>query len=82
MAFKAVARGFGELLAIVKDRLVEIECDILEQNIPLTVGVPTLTPDSDGDAGSNVEDDWDLDKVDIVESSTDEDDYEELDDEE
>jgi hypothetical protein len=39
MAGKFVASMFDNLLKIVKDRLVELECQILEQHMPLTVGV-------------------------------------------
>jgi hypothetical protein len=46
---------------------VEIECQILEQNIPLTVGVP--------------DDDWDLDVVDLDEDSSEEEEDESYDEE-
>ncbi|KAL3942130.1 MAG: hypothetical protein SGBAC_003630 [Bacillariaceae sp.] len=65
MAYKGVATIFNKLLSIVKDQLVELECQILEQKIPLTVGVPTITKESleamevsDGDGD---EDDTDMD---------------------
>jgi hypothetical protein len=67
MAYQSVASAFGKLLSIVKDRLVEIECQILEQNIPLTVGVP--------------DDDWDLDVVDLDEDSSEEEEDESYDEE-
>ena len=38
MIFKLVATAFLKLVAIVKERLVEWECQLLEQSIPLTVG--------------------------------------------
>lgn len=41
-----LTKAFGKLTAIVKDVLVEMECQILEQNIPLTVGVPDMIPPS------------------------------------
>jgi hypothetical protein len=38
MLYKAMAGLFLRLLGVVKERLVEVECQILEQRIPLTVG--------------------------------------------
>mmetsp|Transcript_61377 Transcript_61377/g.176664 ORF Transcript_61377/g.176664 Transcript_61377/m.176664 type:complete len:373 (-) Transcript_61377:31-1149(-) len=46
MAFGYAAKGFGKLSSFVKDMLVEWECSILEQSIPLTVGVPDMVPPS------------------------------------
>merc|ERR1712021_128290 len=46
LAYKGVAVIFNKLLSVVKDQLVELECRILEQKIPLTVGVPTITKES------------------------------------
>ena len=45
MAGKFVANLFDQLVSIVKEKLVEVECDILEEHVPLTVGVPTITED-------------------------------------
>jgi hypothetical protein len=50
MGGKFVAGLFEQLLSVVKDRLVELECQILEQHIPLTVGVPTITAEEDEEA--------------------------------
>lgn len=41
---KFLLKMFSKLVVVVKDRLVEIECEILEQSIPLTIGVPDMTP--------------------------------------
>jgi hypothetical protein len=49
MGGKFVASLFEKLLSVVKDRLVELECQILEQHIPLTVGVPTIDEEADDD---------------------------------
>jgi hypothetical protein len=71
MAYKSVASAFGKLLSFVKDRLVEIECQILEQNIPLTVGVPTIREtEEDIKEDDGEDDDWDLDVVDLDEDSS------------
>jgi hypothetical protein len=37
MAGKSIVGLFDKLLGIVKERLVELECHILEQHIPLTI---------------------------------------------
>jgi hypothetical protein len=36
--FKLMAHLFGKLVGVVKERLVDLECQILESRIPLTVG--------------------------------------------
>jgi hypothetical protein len=68
MAFKFVLSLFDKLLGIVKERLVELECQILEQHIPLTVGVPTIQENDEekeddfdwgGDEDEDAEDDSD-----------------------
>ena len=57
-----MATVFDKLLSIVKDQLVELECQILEHKIPLTVGVPTITKESlKGAAAVDEEEDDDLD---------------------
>lgn len=61
MAYKGVAIVFNKLLSIVKDQLVELECQILEQMIPLTVGVPTITKESLEMSDDNEDDDMDID---------------------
>lgn len=42
MAGKLIANAFGKLHGVVKERLVELECQLLETKIPLTVEVPTI----------------------------------------
>ena len=56
MTGRFVAKMFDKLLKLVKDRLVELECQILEQHIPLTVGVPTISSSDEDDDGV---DGWD-----------------------
>jgi hypothetical protein len=65
MAGKFVAGLFDQLLGIVKERLVELECRILEQHIPLTVGVPIIQP-GDEEVEEEQDDDfgWGGDEVD------------------
>jgi hypothetical protein len=36
--FSYVAKGFSALVLVIKDKLVDLECQILEETIPLTVG--------------------------------------------
>lgn len=38
MAWKLVATSFGKLEGTVRDYIVDLECSILEENIPVTVG--------------------------------------------
>lgn len=45
--FAYAAKAFGSLTMYIKDKLVDLECRILEDTIPLTVGVP------DGGGGNN-----------------------------
>ena len=82
MAWKGFASVFNKLLSVVKDQLVELECRILEQKIPLTVGVPTITKESLGSIATNKEDDvemFDLDEESGESSIEEEDDYDEED---
>lgn len=44
LAFSFLSRRFLDLVSIVKEILVEWECDILERSIPLTLGVPDMIP--------------------------------------
>jgi hypothetical protein len=46
MAWKGIAGSFGKLESFVRDYIVELECDILEESIPVTVG---LTVPDQGD---------------------------------
>lgn len=73
MAFKFVASLFDKLLTIVKDRLVELECQILEQHIPLTVGVPTITKENEEEDDDDEDDfNWGGEEEEEDESSDDE----------
>jgi hypothetical protein len=67
LLFNQLNKVFGRIISAVKERLVNLECRILEETIPLTVGVP---------------DDDDNDEEDIVEklSHGDDDDDEDDDD--
>lgn len=76
MAYKGVAVLFGKLLRVVKDRLVELECQILESSIPLTVGVPTIQK-KDIAAGDDDEDedlDWGINEEESGDEESSEDD--------
>ncbi|KAL7464879.1 hypothetical protein ACHAXS_005203 [Conticribra weissflogii] len=39
LVWKGVANGFGRLEAMVREYVVDLECEILEESVPLTVGV-------------------------------------------
>ena len=79
MAYKGVAVLFGKLLRVVKERLVELECQILEDSIPLTVGVPTIQKkDLEDDNGDDFELGFDDDEMED-EYDDDDDDYSEED---
>jgi len=41
LLFNQLNKVFGRIISAVKERLVNLECRILEETIPLTVGVPT-----------------------------------------
>ena len=40
LLFNQLNKVFGRIISAVKERLVNLECRILEETIPLTVGVP------------------------------------------
>jgi hypothetical protein len=42
IVFGQVSKLFATLVSLAKDKLVNLECKILEETIPLTVGVPTI----------------------------------------
>lgn len=44
---------FDKLVGFVKDQLVELENEILERSIPLTVGVPDMVPPSSASSSSS-----------------------------
>lgn len=66
MAWKSVAGSFGKLERLVRDYIVELECDILEESIPVTVGL-TMS-----DQGDNI---GDVDLTKELSSSEDDNDY-------
>jgi len=56
MVWKFVAGSFGKLESIVRDYVVDLECAILEESIPVTVGgVFDITNDT-----ANDDDDFDV----------------------
>ena len=75
MLFKGVASLFLYLVSIVKSRLVELECQILEQRIPLTVGPGSETFPDDEDEELELSDvgDYEDDGDDIDLDSSDDD---------
>ncbi|OEU11644.1 hypothetical protein FRACYDRAFT_270650 [Fragilariopsis cylindrus CCMP1102] len=42
IVFGQASKLFAKLVSLAKDNLVKLECKILEETIPLTVGVPTI----------------------------------------
>lgn len=50
LAWKAVASSFAKLEGEVRDRIVDMECEILEESVPLTVG-PGVVEEEDEDEG-------------------------------
>jgi len=52
LLFNQLNKVFGRIISAVKERLVNLECRILEETIPLTVGVPD---DDDNDEEDIVE---------------------------
>ena len=42
IVFGQASKLFAKLVSLAKDKLVNLECKILEETIPLTVGVPTI----------------------------------------
>ena len=60
--FSYLAKGFSALVSVIKDKLVDLECQILEETIPLTVGEGSEDPFADVDCiNSEIEDDDDDD---------------------
>lgn len=45
MAWKAVAGAFRKLEGLVKDYIVDLECEILEESIPVTITANSITED-------------------------------------
>ena len=71
MTYKFIAHLFGKLVAYVKEILVEMECALLEEKIPVTVGEGSeVVPDDDVDdtdigglSGLDLDDELDFDSV-------------------
>lgn len=51
--YSYVAKGFAALVSVIKDKLVDLECQILEETIPLTMGEGS--EDAFGDAPTTEE---------------------------
>jgi hypothetical protein len=66
--------GFQRAKGKIKDRLVEMECEILNQSLPLTLGVPTPAHVEEGDAEILAEEEEILEHLVELEDIIDEDD--------
>jgi hypothetical protein len=62
LAWKGVASAFSKLENDVREYIVDMECEILEESVPLTIGVDSMEAD---DVVSDVEDDDDIDGEDF-----------------
>ncbi|KAL9187964.1 hypothetical protein ACHAXT_006342 [Thalassiosira profunda] len=74
LAWKGVAKCFGKLESEVREYIVDLECEILEESVPVTVGVGV---EEEGEEdGEILETDWDGGDFDTDEYGADEyDDY-------
>jgi len=59
LAWKGVATAFTKLENDVREYIVDMECDILEENVPLTVGDVLLEGEEDADDENCEEDSYD-----------------------
>ena len=57
LAWKGVATTFGKLENNVREYIVDMECEILEESVPLTVGVDSVEEDEDVTSDVESEDD-------------------------
>ncbi|VEU33604.1 unnamed protein product [Pseudo-nitzschia multistriata] len=71
VAFGQVSKAFSALVVFIKDKLVDMECRILEETIPLTVGVPDGPYDTDDDEDDVDQEETDDDEHDDESSSDD-----------
>jgi hypothetical protein len=71
-------QGFNKIKGIVKDHLVELECEILDESLPITLGVPTPIHVEEGDAAILEDEEEILEQ--LVVTSLEEDDDDEDDD--
>jgi len=63
MALGVLGKAFKKLVGKVKDYLVQLECEILDETIPLTMGVPTPAPAGEESAEILVEEEEVLEKL-------------------
>lgn len=78
LSWKFLAKMFGKLQTRVREYIVDVECDLLESCIPLTVGPGSEVEEEDfGDELGMLDDEQDLEEE---ESDTDSEDEEEADD--
>ena len=62
--FSYLSKAFSALVTVIKDKLVDLECQILEETIPLTVGEGSEDTFEDVDITEDEEDDEDVDTED------------------
>ena len=79
MLFKGIASLFLYLVSIVKTRLVELECQILEQRIPLTVGPGSEVTQSDSEDEMSDDEEIDEDADDAPDLDIEDDEIDDLD---
>mmetsp|Transcript_14688 Transcript_14688/g.16829 ORF Transcript_14688/g.16829 Transcript_14688/m.16829 type:complete len:458 (+) Transcript_14688:138-1511(+) len=53
--FSQLYKVFAKLVTMVKERLVNLECRILEETIPLTLGVPTILDEMEEEVIENLQ---------------------------
>jgi hypothetical protein len=75
LAWKGVATAFSKLESNVREYIVDMECEILEESVPLTVGVDSID-EADGESDvEEVVDNLDGEDFDSYDDYDDEDDY-------
>ena len=80
MVWKGVASAFGRLENEVREYIVDLECEILEEGVPVTVGVGAEEDgDDDVEEETDMEDETDMDVV-VSDDEYDLDEYDEYDD--
>jgi hypothetical protein len=79
LAWKGVANAFTKLENNVREYIVDMECEILEESVPLTVGVDTIEADGEGESEveevESEDDNLDGEDIDSYDDYDDEDDY-------
>jgi len=53
--FSQIYKVFSKVVTMVKERLVNLECRILEETIPLTLGVPTILDEEEEEVIENLQ---------------------------